>query len=170
MPKTFVLKKHVFIPRPVRDVFAFFETPENLSLLTPPKLGFQIITPSPILMKKDAVIDYTIKVLGLRLGWRTLITDYQAGRMFVDEQVKGPYKYWQHTHSFIEFSDGTLVTDEVRYALPFGFLGQLAHALFVRSQLNNIFEYRARIIQSKFESPNRIEKTKLVYSNLREAR
>ena len=151
--KAFVLRKQQFVSSPLREVFAFFEKPENLELITPPALSFHIVSPRPISMKKDATIDYTIKVLGIRRCWQTRILEYEPMHRFVDEQLKGPYKSWLHTHTFREQDNGTLVIDEVSYIMPFGILGRLVHAIFVRSQLQNIFEFRSRLIQELFDDP-----------------
>jgi hypothetical protein len=144
------LTREQFIAAPVADVFSFFSRPENLSKLTPPDLGFVILTPPPIEMKTGALIDYTIRLFGMRVRWTTLITAYDPGRSFVDEQLKGPYSFWRHSHRFAEAPGGTMVTDEVRYALPFGPVGRLAHALVVKRQLASIFAYREKAIGTIF--------------------
>jgi ligand-binding SRPBCC domain-containing protein len=144
------LNKAQVIPAPLDRVFGFFSRPENLARLTPPDLGFIILTPPPIEMKAGALIDYTIRLLGIRVRWTTLITAFDPGRAFVDEQLKGPYSFWHHSHYFEEVPGGTLVRDEVRYALPFGILGRLAHAVAVKDRLEGIFSYRARVVGEIF--------------------
>jgi hypothetical protein len=129
------------IPRPLEEAFAFFEDPRNLARITPPWLNFVIRTPDPE-MRSGAVIDYTIRWLGLPMPWRTIIREYEPPYRFVDVQARGPYALWEHTHLFRPSPQGTLVTDEVRYALPLGPLGRLAHAIMVRRQLDGIFAYR----------------------------
>lgn len=145
-----ILKKEQVVPRPVNEVFTFFEKPENLARITPPRLGFRIVTPSPIVMRSGARFEYTIRVMGVRIRWTSLISEYEPPFRFVDEQVRGPYAYWHHTHTFVEVEGGTLVGDEVRYALPLGVLGSLARRLAVRRQLEDIFSYRARVIDEMF--------------------
>ena len=132
------------------ELFAFFSRPENLATMTPSSLRFQLITPPPIVMKESAVIDYTISVSGIPLRWTTLITAYEPNRRFADLQLRGPYAYWHHTHSFTETDDGTMMTDEVHYALPFGIFGTIAHALFVKRQLNTIFAFRRATLEKIF--------------------
>jgi ligand-binding SRPBCC domain-containing protein len=144
------LSRQQFVPAPVADVFAFFSSPENLSKLTPPGLGFAILTPPPIAMKQGALIDYTIRVFGIGVRWTTLITAYDPGRSFVDEQLRGPYSFWHHSHRFEEAPGGTIVRDDVRYALPFGPLGGLARFLFVKRQLDSIFDFRTLTIRTIF--------------------
>ena len=144
------LIRRQFVPAPVAEVFEFFSRPENLAKITPEELGFVILTPSPIAMKTGAQIDYTIRVFGLRVRWTTLITAYEPGSSFVDEQLRGPYASWRHTHRFEEVPGGTMVHDEVRYALPFGLLGTLAHAMVVKRQLGSIFDHRSEVIGGMF--------------------
>jgi ligand-binding SRPBCC domain-containing protein len=144
--KTYSLRREIVVARPIDEVFAFFERPENLAKITPPSLGFHILTPSPINMGVGTLIDYTIKVLGLRRHWTTLIAEYDPPRRFVDVQLKGPYTFWHHTHLFEPVGDGTRITDVVRYVVPFGFLGQLANALVIRRQLSHIFAFRAEVL------------------------
>ncbi len=138
------------VPAPLERVFGFFSRPENLSKLTPPDLRFVILTSSPIEMKPATLIDYTIRLLGFRVRWTTLITAFEPGRSFVDEQLKGPYSFWHHSHYFKEVPGGTLVRDEVRYALPFRPLGELAHALVVKKRLGFIFDFREKVIGKLF--------------------
>jgi ligand-binding SRPBCC domain-containing protein len=145
--KMYTLHRRQRILHPRSHVFGFFEAPENLARITPPSLGFRILTPLPITMKVGTVIDYTIRWLGVPVRWRTLITTYDPPFRFVDEQINGPYALWHHSHRFEETADGTEMTDEVRYCLPFGFLGDLGHTLIVRRQLEHIFDYRATVIR-----------------------
>jgi hypothetical protein len=131
-------------------VFSFFSKPENLRLLTPENLGFEMLTPSPISMKEGAIIDYLIRIAGLPVRWTTVITCYEPPTRFVDLQLKGPYSYWRHTHTFSETDDGTIIVDEVEYTLPLGVLGRCIHALFVKRQLESIFGRREAVIEQIF--------------------
>jgi len=148
--RLYTLNRNQFVPAPPDQVFGFFSQPENLARLTPPDLGFVILTPPPIRMKTGALIDYTIRLLGIRVRWTTLITEFSPGRSFVDEQLKGPYSYWHHAHGFEEVPGGTIVRDEVRYALPLGFLGRFAHSIAVRDRLDDIFGYRSKAVAEIF--------------------
>lgn len=139
-----------FVAKPLDEVFAFFERPENLARITPESLGFVIITPSPIEMKVGTLIDYTIRVMGLRVRWTTLISGYDPPNSFVDEQLRGPYSLWHHTHTFTAVKGGTRIVDDVRYALPLGILGRAVHTLLVRRDLEKIFKHREKIIAHLF--------------------
>lgn len=141
------------VPVTRASVTDFFEQPENLQELTPPFLHFQIETPLPITMKEGARIDYTIRLHGLALRWRTHIEAYVPGRRFVDVQLKGPYALWRHTHTFLEIEGGTEIRDHVEYELPFGPIGALGHRALVRRQLETIFDFRAKVVADRFGPP-----------------
>jgi len=147
---TYRLEQQQFIPRPRSEVFQFFSDAFNLERLTPPFLHFKIITPRPIQMRANALIDYRLKLYGVRFRWRTLIEAHTPEVAFVDTQIKGPYRIWHHTHTFEEVDGGTLMRDVVRYQLPLGLLGRIAHFLFVRRSLKRIFEFRRDTVQTIF--------------------
>ncbi len=124
------------------EVFAFFSDAANLEALTPPFLHFRILTPMPVEMREGARLDYQLTLFRVPLRWRTVITDWQPGRRFVDEQESGPYALWRHTHEFEAQGDFTLMRDTVDYAEPLGPLGAVAHHLFVRRTVDRIFDFR----------------------------
>jgi ligand-binding SRPBCC domain-containing protein len=140
----YTLYREQKISLPVEEVFAFFGDPANLEALTPNWLHFRILTPGPIQMGIGTLIQYALRWRGLPLSWTTRIREWGPPHGFVDVQLHGPYRLWEHTHSFQPVAGGTLVRDVVRYALPFGIFGRLAHAVWVRADLNAIFDYRAR--------------------------
>jgi ligand-binding SRPBCC domain-containing protein len=135
-------------------VFSFFEAAENLALITPPSLGFRVVSPTPVVMEEGRVIDYRIRLCGLPVRWRSLISDYEPPFGFVDEQLQGPYAHWRHTHRFESCLRGTLVKDDVVYALPGGLpsaLESTLHSLYVRPSLERIFDYRCRFYADFFD-------------------
>jgi ligand-binding SRPBCC domain-containing protein len=148
--KIYSLEQEMVVSRPREEVFAFFERPENLAVITPPSMSFRIITPTPVIMQVGTLIDYTVRIMGVRRHWRTYIAEYQAPEKFVDVQLKGPYIFWHHTHRFIEKGGSTTIVDEVKYMVPFGILGRAVHALLIRRQLASIFSYRATVIGRLF--------------------
>jgi ligand-binding SRPBCC domain-containing protein len=145
-----LLQASMFLPLPREQVFAFFSDAGNLARITPPAMGFKIATPGPIEMHARTEIDYRIRVFGLPMRWRSLISRWEPCDVFVDEQLAGPYKSWVHTHRFRDCDDargkGTLIDDEVRYELPFGPLGALG-LIMVRRQLDSIFRFRQQAIE-----------------------
>lgn len=134
------------VPRPRPEVFAMFENPRNLALITPKGLGFQVLSEGDLTMRVGLEIDYRFRWLGLPMRWRTLITEYDRLNHFVDEGIRSPYRLWRHRHEFTDVPAGTEVLDTVMYAMPFGFVGRLANAVTVHRQLLNIFEYRQRTL------------------------
>ena len=145
------LKKEQKISKNILEVFDFFSRPENLSIITPPKMKFNIMTPSPIEMKDGALIDYTVKILGFPIKWRTLITKYDPPNIFIDQQLKGPYSLWHHTHTFKKINDNeTLIGDTVIYVVPFSFIGSIVHSIYISRDLEKIFSYREKKIKDFF--------------------
>ena len=150
--KLYTLESNQFINKPIEEVFQFFSKPENLSVITPAKLGFKILSPNPIKMEVGRLIDYNIYLMGIPIHWRTLITDYEPPNMFVDQQIKGPYAMWHHTHTFHKVKGGVEIKDRIVYSIPFGFLGQLLNYLWIKRDLNNIFLHRKKVIDKLFEN------------------
>ena len=142
----FILHREQTLDAPLERVFAFFSNAENLEAITPPWVHFHILSARPIVMRPGTMIDYSLKLHGIPFRWKSEITVWEAGGArprFVDEQRKGPYRYWIHEHSFAGAPgnpQATVATDHVRYAVPGG---ALVHGLFVRGQLERIFDYRA---------------------------
>lgn len=151
---TYRLERQQIIARPREEVFAFFSDASNLAKLTPEFLNFKIYTPAPIVMEPGTLIDYGLSLYGVPMRWRTRIEEFTPNERFIDVQLKGPYRLWHHTHTFEDHPEGTLMRDEVNYQLPFGPLGTLARALFVRRQLEQIFDYRIHVVESYFPSPD----------------
>ena len=151
MSVRYTLERRQTVNPPRHEVFAFFADAANLERLTPASMHFHIQTALPIDMRPGAIIDYTIALFGLPLKWRTLIEAFEPDIRFIDVQTRGPYRYWRHTHTFSDASGGgTTITDHVEYELPFGPLGSVAHALFVRGQLRHIFDHRQKTIAELF--------------------
>jgi hypothetical protein len=142
-----ILRREQRLPGAPEDVFPFFADARNLEAITPPWLGFRVVTPAPIEMGAGTLIEYRLKLRGVRLRWRTRIAVWDPPRRFVDVQIGGPYRLWHHTHDFEPDGDGgTVMRDTVRYAIPFGPLGQLAHRLVVRRDLDAIFGFRREAV------------------------
>ncbi len=146
MTRRWVLERTQLVPRRRDDVFAFFSDAHNLEAITPGFLRFRVVTPGRIALAPGTLIDYRLSLFGVPFSWRTRIEEYVPGERFVDVQLSGPYRRWRHLHTFEDAAGGTLVGDRVEYELPFGPLGAVAHALFVRRSLARIFAHRRRRI------------------------
>jgi ligand-binding SRPBCC domain-containing protein len=134
-----------FIPLDVDTVFAFFSDAHNLETITPPWMRFRVRTPKPITIQAGTLIDYTLRVRGVPMRWRSEITVWNPPHRFVDVQVSGPYRTWVHTHTFEPVEGGTLVRDEVEYETPGG---SLIDRLIVRPDIEKIFAYRQERLEA----------------------
>jgi ligand-binding SRPBCC domain-containing protein len=143
----YVLEREQRLALGVAEAFAFYAEARNLEAITPPWLGFRVLTPGAIAMRAGTLIDYRLRLHGLPLRWRTRIAVWDPPHRFVDIQVRGPYALWEHTHTFTPLGEREVeIRDHVRYALPFGVLGRLAHTAFVRRDLDRIFDYRVHAV------------------------
>jgi ligand-binding SRPBCC domain-containing protein len=151
--KIYNLKRTQFLPIKLADAWDFFSSPANLEKITPGKMGFHILYKSGgEKMYPGQLIRYYVKVLPfLRLHWVTEITHVDKPFYFVDEQRFGPYSLWHHQHHFSEVEGGVLMTDEVNYGIPMGFIGRLTHWLFVGREVNAIFEHRFKVLEKYFQ-------------------
>ena len=145
----FTLQAELWLPRLRDEVFAFFADARNLETLTPPWLKFEVLTPAPIAMRPGTLIDYRIRVHGFPIRWRTEITAWDPPHRFADVQLHGPYSLWQHTHTFEEHDGSTVCLDHVRYRPR---AGALVHWLFVRRDVERIFQYRQQRLKAMFGS------------------
>lgn len=144
------LERRQTLDASLETVFAFFSDAGNLAAITPPWLGFTILTPLPVEMREGVHLDYRIRLLGVPIRWRTEIQRWDPPRGFVDRQERGPYALWEHHHRFVAEGARVRMEDEVRYRLPLGPVGRLTHALAVRRALEAIFDYRRDRIDERF--------------------
>lgn len=152
MSKVYSLKIVQQIPGTLQDVWKFFSVPDNLKEITPAHLNFNVISKyHGTKAYAGQIIEYKVSpVLGIPLYWMTEITQVEEGKYFVDEQRYGPYSLWHHQHHFKEVNGGVEMTDIVHYKIPLGFLGDIAHALFVKKEVEKIFEHRLVAVEARF--------------------
>ena len=141
------IERSQLVPLSVEEAFAFFADPFNLEALTPPWLGFRILTPRPIPMREGTTIEYVLTTHRVPIRWRTEIVEWEPGRRFVDRQSNGPFRLWEHTHAFEERPDGTRIRDTVLFRMPCGPLGAIAYRLLVARDLERIFDYRREAVE-----------------------
>lgn len=145
------LKTEQNLPISLQEAWDFFSSPKNLSKITPKHMGFIITNQPSETMFEGQIITYKVSpLLGIKISWMTEITTVKENEYFIDEQRFGPYSLWHHRHHFFEIDGGIKMIDEVNYKLPFGFLGSIAHRLFVRKKLKSIFEYREKVLIEMF--------------------
>jgi ligand-binding SRPBCC domain-containing protein len=146
------LTREQILPGDPDAVFGFFADAFNLEAITPPWLRFRVVTPGPVSMGPGTMVEYRLRLHRIPIRWLTRIEVWEPGARFVDVQVRGPYRAWHHTHSFEPHAGGTLVRDTVRYDLPLGPLGRLAHGAFVRRDLERIFDFRREEVARRLGS------------------
>jgi len=145
------LRRTQLVKTDMKTCWEFFMSPDNLQKITPAYMGFHVLTEQPAKAYEGLIIAYTIRpVMKIPIKWVTEIKYVHENQFFVDEQRKGPYAMWHHEHHFEQTEAGILMTDIVSYILPFGFLGKFAHWLFVKKQLEGIFDYRFKIVEELF--------------------
>jgi len=138
-----LLERSQRVEVPIDQAFAFYGDERNLEPLTPPWLHFEVTTPRPFVLSAGSLLEYRLRLHGVPIHWRTRIDAWESPTRFTDFQEQGPYKLWEHTHTFEPDGErATIIHDHVRYAIPFGPIGSLAHALFVRRDLERIFDFR----------------------------
>lgn len=142
------------IPISIKQAWDFFSHPANLQLITPTDFQFNILTKledRPIY--SGQIIDYTVRPLfRIRMRWTTIITRVDEGVLFIDEQQRGPFRYWQHTHRFLPLEGGTEMIDELKYEVPGWFFGDIINAVLIRNDLRKLFAYRYSKIAERFGS------------------
>ena len=148
--KTYWLRKTIWLPQPRAKVFEFFSNPGNLDRLTPAWLNFAIVTPASGKMNQGALLDYRLRIRGIPVRWQSEIAVWEPPRRFVDRQTKGPYSLWIHEHTFEERDNGTLVGDNVEYAVPGG---RIVQKFLVAPDIERIFDYRHKMLDELFNPP-----------------
>lgn len=147
-------KAQQWVPESLEKTFIFFCDEKNLEKITPPLLNFKVLDKSTSKLMKNTIINYKLKIHGIPTRWQTLISDWDPPHRFVDTQLKGPYKKWHHTHNFKPVLGGTLMTDEVRYRLPMGWLGRFFGHWLVKKDVKKIFAYRRQVISQVINQKN----------------
>lgn len=152
MSKVYSFKRVQRIPVSLDVIWDFFSTPDNLETITPDNMHFKTISKfHGSTLYPGQVIEYKLSpFLGIKFYWMTEITHVNPKTHFVDEQRFGPYGLWHHQHHFKLIDGGVEMTDIVHYKIPFWFIGDIAHAIFVKKQLQQIFDFRYKKVEELF--------------------
>lgn len=143
MPRIHRLYREQVVQTDLATAWDFISSPKNLDRITPEDMSFEIMTDVPETMYDGLLIEYRVGVPFMgKQAWLTELKYIRKHHSFVDEQRIGPYKFWYHYHEIAEVEGGIRFVDRVNYVLPFGPFGEIAHALFVKRQLKDIFDYR----------------------------
>jgi len=151
--KTYTLNFEQKVPISLQEAWDFFSSPLNLAKITPKSMSFIITSDytADTKMYEGMLISYKVSpLLGIKMDWMTEITYVKEGEYFIDDQRFGPFSLWHHEHHFKTIEGGVLMTDKLTYAVPFGFLGQIANALVVAKQTQDIFDYREKAVEEMF--------------------
>ena len=154
--ETYFFNAEQFLPITLNKAWEFFSDAENLAVITPPSLAFKVLTPvKDKEIYEGMLIDYKVSpFFKLPMHWQTEIAKVDKPFSFTDRQLKGPYKLWEHTHHFFEKENGILMKDKVKYQLPYGVIGELAHSILVRDKIENIFAYGKQVLNQIFNGKN----------------
>jgi len=151
------LYRRQFLPITLAEAWPFFSTPRNLEAITPEFLHFRITSAAPEDIYSGLIITYKIAaVAGIPMTWVTEIKHVEPLRRFVDEQRIGPFRLWFHEHRFEAVDGGIMMEDIVHYVMPWGWLGEMVHAAFIRQRLKAIFDYRQAYLADRWPQPPEI--------------
>ena len=137
--RDFFLERRQLVPVPLETAWAFYASPHNLQAITPPWLFFRIEN-TPEELAEGSLLRYRLRLFGVPIRWLTEIRSWDPPHAFVDVQLRGPYRVWEHTHRLVAVDGGTEIHDRVRYQVPGGVVADLV----VRRWLKAIFDYRAK--------------------------
>ncbi|NBV14170.1 MAG: hypothetical protein EBS07_08905 [Sphingobacteriia bacterium] len=132
------------------ELFRFFEVPENLSKISPPEMGLTVVKVEGDPLRAGSKITYKFKQWGIPMKWVARIAEWKEGEYFIDEQLSGPFSYYQHCHRIITNGNETLIRDEIEYKLPFGLLGNWFAGKQVKSLFLKAFEFRKEAMLKNF--------------------
>jgi ligand-binding SRPBCC domain-containing protein len=158
--KTYTVNFEQKLPISLQEAWDFFSSPLNLAKITPKSMAFVITSDymTETKMYEGMIITYKVSpLLGIKLDWMTEITHVKEGEYFIDEQRFGPFKFWHHEHHFKAIEGGVLMTDKLIYGIPFGVFGQIANALTVSKQTQEIFTYREKAVEELFGVYKKVE-------------
>ncbi len=149
--KIYKLYRKQQIPVSIQAAWDYLSNPQNLSEITPPNMNFTVTSKLPEKMYAGLIITYKVSPLfSIPITWVSEITHIDEPYHFVDEQKFGPYSFWHHSHRLNQIDDGVIMEDIVHYKLPLGLIGNLFGRPLVNPRLENIFNYRKKVLDKLF--------------------
>jgi ligand-binding SRPBCC domain-containing protein len=149
--KIFNKTETISLPISLNEAWDFLTNPKNLIEITPPEMGFTILSGAEKALFAGQIIQYQVTpLLGIKTKWVSEITQVVDKKYFVDVQLYGPYAMWHHKHFVSEIEGGVLIEDNIDYKIPFGFFGEMLHPFTVAPQLEKIFDFRKKKLIEKF--------------------
>lgn len=150
--KIYKLYRKQQIPVSIQTAWDYLSNPQNLSEITPPNMNFTVTSELPEKMYAGLIITYKVSPLfSIPITWVTEITHIDEPYHFVDEQKFGPFSFWHHSHRLNQIDDGVIMEDIVHYKLPLGLIGNLFGRPLVKPRLENIFNYRKKVLDKLFK-------------------
>jgi ligand-binding SRPBCC domain-containing protein len=138
----YYFERSVLINCPIEKAFAFHSDTNNLTKISPSSVKVKIIK-IDLPLKLNSVVELVVTQFGFfKSRWKVRLAEFEEYSIIGDLQMEGPFKYWYHRHCFEEENGLTKMTDKLEYDLPMGFLGKIAHTLFVRKMIEKQFEFR----------------------------
>lgn len=150
LPDCDIMHVRQWLPIPRAEIWEFFSAEQNLETITPPWLGFSIKEKSTDAIQEGTIIVYNLSLHGIPVKWKSKISMFEPMDRFKDEQLSGPYRVWDHIHTFSDLEGGTVIDDFIKYKLPFGLPGKLVGTAKVKSDVGKIFKYRQQKIAEIF--------------------
>lgn len=147
----YFFKRQQILPINIHQAWTFFSDPKNLCKITPQSLDFKIVSDVPERIFEGLEIEYRVKpLLGIPVTWVSRLKDIKPPFQFVDIQVKGPYRYWHHHHSFEQTLSGVLMKDVITYKVHFNEFLPWINDLIVVKELDRIFDFRQKTLKDMF--------------------
>lgn len=150
--KTRFFVKRSSFPVAVSELFAWHQRPGALERLSPPW------NPVRVLARSGGIETGAEALLRVRIGplpvtWRARHLDYEKDRRFCDQQLRGPFKLWRHTHLFEPIdAHRSILEDRIEYALPGPALVTRLGGRRVETSLERVFRYRHQTLAADLET------------------
>ena len=138
-------KKEIILGAKVEDVFDWHCRKSAFQRLNPPWEKVKIEKQEGIF--EGAITKMKVYEGPVSINWVSKHTKYIQDKCFTDEQLKGPFKIWKHSHFFEKISDNkSKLTDDIEYRMKFYPFSKLMKT-HIRNKLERMFTYRHVILK-----------------------